>query len=67
MPDDPDALLDALGQLSPTQRAVLVLRHYVGDPTDAIARTLGMSRATVRVHLSRGRRRLAAILEDDDA
>jgi RNA polymerase sigma factor (sigma-70 family) len=67
MPEDPHELLDALGQLSPTQRAVLVLRHYVGEPTDAIARTLGMSRATVRVHLSRGRRRLEAILEDDDA
>ncbi len=66
MPDDPARLVDALGRLSPTQRAVLVLRHYVGEPTDEIARVLGMSRATVRVHLSRGRKRLAAFLEDDD-
>ena len=59
MPEDPSGLLRALSALTPTQRAVLVLRHYVGHPTDEIARTLGMSRATVRVHMSRGRKRLA--------
>jgi RNA polymerase sigma-70 factor (ECF subfamily) len=66
MPDDPRRLLDALAQLSPAQRGVLVLRHYAGEPTDRIAAALGMSRATVRVHLSRGRKRLATLLEDHD-
>ncbi len=66
MTHDAAHLLDALAHLSPTQRAVLVLRYYVGEPTDRIARLLGMSRATVRVHLSRGRKRLALFLEEDD-
>jgi RNA polymerase sigma-70 factor, ECF subfamily len=67
MEEDPGALLRALSRLSPSQRSALILRHYVGLPTDEIARVLGMSRATVRVHLSRARRRLATFLEDDDA
>ncbi len=66
MPDDLADLLVALDALSPTQRAVLVLRHYMGEPTDRIAHILGMSRATVRVHLSRGHRRLATGLEGSD-
>jgi RNA polymerase sigma-70 factor (ECF subfamily) len=66
MPDDPRRLLDALARLSPAQRGVLVLRHYAGEPTDRIALALGMSRATVRVHLSRGRKRLATLLEEHD-
>jgi RNA polymerase sigma factor (sigma-70 family) len=66
MHQDAGRLLDALATLSPTQRAVIVLRHYVGSSTDEIARVLGMSRPTVRVHMSRGRKRLAAVLEDDD-
>lgn len=66
MPDDLAGLLAGLDALSPTQRAVLVLRHYVGEPTDRIAHILGMNRATVRVHLSRGRRRLATILEENE-
>ena len=67
MPDDLANLLTVLDTLSPTQRAVMVLRHYMGEPTDRIAHILGMSRATVRVHLSRGHRRLATGLEGDDA
>jgi RNA polymerase sigma factor (sigma-70 family) len=66
MPDDPGRLLSALRRLPQRQRAALILRHYAGYPTDEIARILGSSRATVRVHLSRGRRRLSELLEDDD-
>jgi RNA polymerase sigma factor (sigma-70 family) len=66
MPDDPGGLLAALRRLPQRQRAALILRHYVGYSTDEIARILGSSRATVRVHLSRGRRRLSELLEDDD-
>ena len=63
--DDPDVeLLDALRRLSPKQRAALVLHYYVGHPTKEIAAILGSSAATVRVHLSQGRRRLRRILED---
>jgi len=64
---DPDPeLLDALKQLSPKQRAALVLHYYIGHPTKEIAAILGSSAATVRVHLSQGRRRLRRILEEQD-
>ncbi|TMK34845.1 MAG: RNA polymerase sigma factor [Actinobacteria bacterium] len=67
MPEEPGRLLDALRRLPPRQRAALVLRHYAGYPTEEIAQILGSSRATVRVHLSRGRKRLYELLGDDDA
>lgn len=60
-----EALVSLLARLSPTQRAVLLLRHYAGEPTDVIAATLGMSRATVRVHLHRARARLSSLREED--
>lgn len=56
----------ALRELPEQQRGALVLRYYVGCPTDEIAEILGTGRATVRVHLSRGRRRLRTILEEHD-
>jgi len=64
--DDAGRVLAALRRLPRNQRAALVLRFYVGYSTDEIARLLGSSRATVRVHLSRGRRRLRALLEEED-
>ena len=63
MDDPPGPLLAALASLPGNQRAALVLRYYAGTDTAAIAETLGCSRATVRVHLSRGKRRLRALLE----
>lgn len=65
-PEPPGPLLACLRRLTPNQRAAIVLRYYVGCPTDEIARTLGTRRATVRVHLSRGRRRLRALMEEAD-
>lgn len=59
-------LLAALRRLPANQRAALVLRFYEGYRTDEIARMLGVGRATVRVHLSRGRRRLRGLLEEDE-
>jgi RNA polymerase sigma-70 factor (ECF subfamily) len=66
VPEPPDRLMRALRSLPSHQRAAIVLRHYVGCSTDEIAQILGASRATVRVHLSRGRRRLRTLLEEDD-
>ncbi|MDP9222366.1 MAG: sigma-70 family RNA polymerase sigma factor [Actinomycetota bacterium] len=65
--DPPGGLFPALRSLPPMQRATLVLRHYAGYDAGEIAQALGIGRATVRVHLSRGRRRLRTLLEEDDA
>jgi RNA polymerase sigma-70 factor (ECF subfamily) len=59
-------LVSALGRLSPNQRAALVLHYYADHSTKDIARILGASAATVRVHLSQGRKRLRRILEEPD-
>jgi RNA polymerase sigma factor (sigma-70 family) len=59
----PGPVLAALAALSTNQRAAIVLRYYAGWDTAAIADTLSCSRATVRVHLSRAKRRLRALLE----
>jgi RNA polymerase sigma factor (sigma-70 family) len=57
----------ALRRLSPRQRSVFVLFYLDDRPTNQIAELLGMSPATVSVHLHRARRRLRSILEEDDA
>jgi RNA polymerase sigma factor (sigma-70 family) len=58
--------LRALRQLSHQQRAVVVLHDYADRPTSEIAETLGIAPATVRVHLSKGRRRLREMLGERD-
>jgi RNA polymerase sigma-70 factor (ECF subfamily) len=57
-------LVVALRRLSPKQRAAVVLHDYADRPTAEVAATLDVSVATVRVHLSQGRRRLRKLLED---
>jgi len=48
--------------------AELYLRHQADLPLDEVARLMGSSSAAVRVHLMRGRRRLAKLLpEVEDA
>ena len=59
-------LLSALAGLPGNQRAAAILRWYAGYETDEIARMLGVSRATVRVHLGGHARRLRAELMEDD-
>jgi len=58
-------LLAALRKLPPKQRAALVLHYYGGYRTREIALIVGSTAATVRVHLSAGRRRLRKLLEVD--
>ena len=67
MPEPITEILSALARLSPRQRAAVILHHYAGYPVRDAARILGSTSAAVRVHLSRGRRRLRALLEEDDA
>jgi RNA polymerase sigma-70 factor, ECF subfamily len=52
----------ALQRLPPRRRAALVLYELEGVGIDEIARSLGISRVTVRWHLSRGRHELARII-----
>jgi RNA polymerase sigma-70 factor (ECF subfamily) len=59
-------LFDALRALSPGQRAAVFLRYQADLPISEVARLMGTSSAVVRVHLMRGRRRLAEMLGGDD-
>lgn len=59
-------MMGALRQLSPQQRAVLVLRFYEDHSEAQIAETLGPSTGTVKSHASRGLARLRQLLGDDN-
>lgn len=59
-------LVVALRRLSPRQRAAVILHYYADLPVRQIAEVLGSSAATVRVHLSQGRKRLRRYLEETD-
>lgn len=60
-------LVQALAKISPNQRLAVVMHDYADRPTDEIARALGVTRPTVHVHLSQGRKRLRRLLEVTDA
>ncbi len=66
LPEPLHEVFRAFERLSPNQRAALLLHDYADRPTSEIAATLGMSAATVRVHLSQGRRRLRVILKEPE-
>lgn len=59
-------MIAALRQLSPQQRAVLVLRFYEDQSEAQIAETLGMAAGTVKSHAARGLTRLRELLGDRD-
>jgi RNA polymerase sigma-70 factor (ECF subfamily) len=63
---DLSELFDAMGVLSPGQRAAVFLRYQADLPVAEVARLMGTSSAVVRVHLMRGRRRLAELLGEED-
>lgn len=56
-------LRSALMEVSPRQRASLVLFYYGGYEPREIAHMIGSTQSAVRVHLFRGRKRLAEILD----
>ena len=60
-----EQLLAALQELTPQQRAVIVLHYYVDCPVSEISRRTGINQLAVRAHLSRGRKRLRLLLGDD--
>ena len=59
-------LHEALTQLPTQQRVAVVLFYYLDAPITEIARRTGMSQLSVRVNLSRGRKRLRQLLGDRD-
>jgi RNA polymerase sigma factor (sigma-70 family) len=64
MPEPVADLVRALASLSPNQRAAVALREYADLSTRDVARILGCSQATVRVHLAQARKRLRPLLEE---
>ena len=62
---DRDQLERGFRRLSPEQRAVLVLRHYLGLEPAEIAETLGIAEGTVRSRLFYAHRAMRAALEAD--
>lgn len=59
-------LLSVIRQLSPMQRAAVVLHYYANFPIREVAALTGSSAAAVGVHLHRARRRLRDLLEVAD-
>jgi RNA polymerase sigma-70 factor (ECF subfamily) len=59
-------ILEALWQLSPNQRAAIVMHYRLDLPVHDIAQTLGISSATVKVHLHRGRNKLRELTKESD-
>ena len=61
---EPSDVLTALAKLSERQRVAIVLHYYAGYSLKEVAAITGSAKATVGVHLTRGRRRLRALLEE---
>ena len=59
-------LMAALRRLTPSQRASVYLHYRADLPVREVAQIMGTSIAAVKVHLMRGRRRLAALLRESE-
>ena len=56
----------ALRRLTPSQRAAVYLHYRADLPVREVAQVMGTSSAAVKVHLMRGRRRLAELLRESE-
>ena len=63
-PEPLDDVMTALLTISPNQRLAVVMHDYADRPAHEVAAVMGVTRATVYVHLSEGRRRLRKALEE---
>ncbi|HEV7758326.1 MAG TPA: sigma-70 family RNA polymerase sigma factor [Acidimicrobiales bacterium] len=59
-------VLASLQELSPTQRAAVVLHYFDDLPVAEVAEALGCKPATASVHLHRARTRLAELLGEQE-
>ena len=66
MREDVQEVVAALRGLPRRQRDCVVLRYYLDLPVDEIAETLGVSRNSVKTHLTRGLKNLSTELEERD-
>ena len=60
-------LLDALGQLSPRDRAIIVLRYWEDHSIQTVSELLDLSPGVVKVQSMRALARLRVLLGDDEA
>lgn len=65
-PFDLQEVFAALAMLTHNQRAAVLLHDEEGMTAPEVGRLLGMSAATVRVHLFRARKRLRAVLGSEE-
>ena len=63
---DDGRVADAVLKLSPHQRSAIVLHYFSGYTYREVATIIGSTPSAVSVHITRGRRRLRALLEDLD-
>ena len=64
-PPGDGGLADAMAQLKPRQRELLLLRYYVGYSTREAAQLLGMTPSAAHKELTRTKTALRAILEKE--
>ena len=60
-------LLDALGQLSPRDRAIIVLRYWEDHSIQTVSELLDLSPGVVKVQSTRALAKLRVLLGEDDA
>lgn len=65
-PPEVAGLMQALRELSPKQRAAIVLRYGADLPVAEVARRMGIAQPTVRVHVHRGRAQLRELLGENE-
>ncbi len=61
-----EALMQAIFTLPPEVKEVFLLFYYQGFTTQEIADMLNVQPGTISSRLSRGRKKLKALLEEDD-
>lgn len=64
---EPSGLWDAVLRLPEDQRLAVMLYYYEDLPVAEISKTLGVPQGTVKSRLSRGRKRLRALLREEEA